>query len=54
MIEWDHLDLEDQLPWLSKARYLIDRGYLPDQDEERLAKMMYERRGNPYETGSDP
>jgi len=26
---WEDLDLEEQLVWLSRARYLIERGYLP-------------------------
>lgn len=49
MIDWDSLTIDEQEQYLRQARYLVERGYIMGEDEDSLAKRIYEskkREGN--------
>ena len=41
--EWDDLSPYEQEPYLQKAEYLIERGYLEEKSVYNLAKILYNR-----------
>ena len=41
-MKWEYLMIGEQAKYRSKAMFLIDKGYVPAQDEEKLAKKIYE------------
>lgn len=42
--KWDNLSSEDKNTYLQKARYLIEYGYMIEQDIEELAIKIYSKR----------
>ena len=44
---WENLTVESQLGYLQRAKYLIQYNYVEEQDEENLAKTIYEKEITP-------
>jgi len=41
--DWENLSPEDQKTYLHRARYLLYWGYLGGEDDESLAKIIYDK-----------
>jgi len=43
--DWHLLTPTEQKPYIKKAEYLIDRGYVELKTVEQIAKQIYEKEG---------
>lgn len=44
--------IEEKAKYRSKAIFIINKGYMPDQDEDELAKKIYEAEQKSKDDGS--
>lgn len=49
---WENLTIGEQAKYRSKAMFLINKGYMPDQNEDELAKKIYEAEQKSKDDGS--